>query len=477
MAKILIIDDDPGMVQVISDLCAKAGHSTAAFNSGQRALDALSSQRPDVIVSDVRMEGVTGLDVLHSAKISLPQAQVILITGSKSPESAVQAMRAGAPDYILKPFKIDDLVAAIERSLAAHSEDAPVPRIPPPVPTMQRSENIIGHSERMQDVFKLVEKISNSESTVLITGESGTGKELVARALHYKSQRSGRPFIAINCSALPENLLESELFGHKKGSFTGAVLDKVGLFEEAEGGTVFLDEINSMAPLLQTKLLRVLQERTVRRVGDNHIIPIHVRVLAASNEPLHEKIKTGAFRQDLYYRLAVITVEMPPLRERREDIPLLVSYFLNKHHHPAQGDPPLRIDAAALNALSTYRWPGNVRELENAVERACVLCEKGVVHLHDLPPHVVQPPVLELHNTETSAGEAMELLNSVTLPVGITLDDFISVLESRFVEETVRFNHGVRERAAHMLGISTATLYRKMDNDKKTSKKNAPEAR
>ena len=230
-------------------------------------------------------------------------------------------------------------------------------------------------------------------------------------------------------------------------------------------------------PMLQTKLLRVLQERTVRRVGDNHTIPIHVRVLAASNEPLHEKIKTGAFRQDLYYRLAVITVEMPPMRERKEDIPLLVSHFLAKHHHPGAGEPPLRIDAAALNALSTYRWPGNVRELENAVERACVLCEKGVVRLHDLPPHVVQPPVLELHNSETSSEEALKLLNSVTLPIGITLDDFISVLESRFIDETVRFNHGVRERAAHMLGVSTATLYRKMDNDRKAAKRNGTEAR
>jgi transcriptional regulator with PAS, ATPase and Fis domain len=285
--------------------------------------------------------------------------------------------------------------------------------------------------------------------------------------LHDKSQRSNRPFIAINCSALPQNLLESELFGHKKGAFTGAVQDKIGLFEEAEGGTVFLDEINSMAPLLQTKLLRVLQERVIRRVGDNHSIPIHVRVLAATNEPLHEKIKTGEFRQDLYYRLAVIPVEMPALRERSEDIPLLVDYFLSKHARQDAAAHPLAVETAAINALRAYQWPGNVRELENAIERACVLSENGVVRLQDLPPHV-QPSQPSIHSSLVAEQSPLSKTKSPDLPIGQSLHDFISGLEHRFIEETIRFNQGSRERAAHMLGISTATLYRKMEHERKS---------
>ena len=287
----------------------------------------------------------------------------------------------------------------------------------------------------------------------------------MARALHFNSGRRNQPFVAINCSALPENLLESELFGHKKGSFTGAVQDKVGLFEEAEGGTIFLDEINSMAALLQTKLLRVLQERVIRRVGENRNIPIHVRVLAASNEPLFNKMKTGGFREDLYYRLAVIPLEVPPLRERREDIPLLVEHFLQKHTLSGNSNRPATLDQLAMQALCSYGWPGNVRELENAVERACALCEDGVVQLRDLPPHVVTSEPF----SSASAGPHSEIyaatasLSPAALPIGRPLSEFIVAQERRFIEETIRANRGVRERAAQVLGISSATLYRKLD--------------
>lgn len=478
MANILIIDDDPGMVQVIADLCTQAGHSITALNSGNRGIETLRVLSPDLIVTDLRMEGVTGLDILRAAHQSIQKTPVIIVTASKSAETAVQAMQAGASDYILKPFKVDHLMSAIHRSIhpvtldsetPSHSH-APLANSPP---KQSRASQIIGRSARMKEIFELVDKIAVSDSTILITGESGTGKELIARALHFKSHRRDKPFVAINCSALPENLLESELFGHKKGSFTGAVQEKVGLFEEAEGGTIFLDEINSMAPLLQTKLLRVLQERTLRRVGDNHVIPIHVRVLAASNEPLHEKIKTGAFRQDLYYRLAVIPVEMPPLRARQDDIPLLVEHFLAKHGTPPRGEKALKIESSAIQALCSHRWPGNVRELENAIERACVLCENGVVRRQDLPPHIVQPFSLKLENAECDESEAMKSLNSVPLPVGLSLDDFISVLERRFIEETIRFNQGSRDRAALMLEISTATLYRKIEHEKKAAKARA----
>ncbi|NBV85330.1 MAG: sigma-54-dependent Fis family transcriptional regulator, partial [Verrucomicrobia bacterium] len=323
-----------------------------------------------------------------------------------------------------------------------------------------RFENIVGSSTRMREVFDLISKVARTDSTILISGESGTGKELVARALHFSSGRREQPFVAINCSALPENLLESELFGHKKGAFTGAVQDKAGLFEEAEGGTVFLDEINSMAPLLQTKLLRVLQERVIRRVGENRNIPIHVRVLAASNEPLFQKMKAGGFREDLYYRLAVIPLELPPLRERQEDIPLLVEHFLKKHGGATAGREPVRMDASALKELCAYPWPGNVRELENAVERACALCENRVVQVADLPPHILSQEIC----AQTARGfQPAGVPIPGPLPVGRPLSEFIAAQERRFIEETIRANRGIRERAAQVLGISSATLYRKLD--------------
>jgi DNA-binding NtrC family response regulator len=302
----------------------------------------------------------------------------------------------------------------------------------------------------MLSIFKVTAKIADTDSTVLVLGESGTGKELVAKALHYRSLRREHPFVAVNCSALPANLLESELFGHKKGAFTGASHDKVGLFEEAEGGTIFLDEISAMELNLQAKLLRVLQERVVRRVGDNRNIPIRVRVVASSNEPLLEKIKAGGFREDLYYRLAVIPIEMPPLRERAEDIPLLVRHFLERNAAGRGKGVNFEIDEEALRVLCQYRWPGNVRELENAVERACALCEGRRLMIEDLPPQV--RPEKEIPSPKV-----------ISLPVGYKLADFTALQEKLYIQETIRFTGGTRELAARMLGISPATLYRKLD--------------
>jgi transcriptional regulator with PAS, ATPase and Fis domain len=284
----------------------------------------------------------------------------------------------------------------------------------------------------------------------LIQGESGTGKELVARALHFNSSRQHHPFVAINCSALPENLLESELFGHKKGSFTGAVSDKAGLFEEAEKGTIFLDEVNSMALPLQTKLLRVLQERQLRRVGDTKTLPINVRVLGATNESLLDKVKDGKFREDLYYRLAVIPIELPPLRDRPEDIPLLVQHFLKKS---AGGPNPraMKIEPKAIEALQGYDWPGNVRELENAIERASALCDGDLIRVKDLPPQLLEG--------SSASGKSRD----GAMPVGKKLDAFIHDQERRFIEETIKHSAGNREKAAKILGISMATLYRKIE--------------
>jgi len=309
-------------------------------------------------------------------------------------------------------------------------------------------ENIIGASAKMQQVYNLIAKVADTNSTILIQGESGTGKDLVARALHFDSRRQQHPFVAINCSALQDNLLESELFGHKKGAFTGAVQDKIGLLEAAQHGTIFLDEINSMTPRLQTKLLRVLQEHVIRRVGGTKNIHINVRVLAASNESLQQKVSFGGFREDLYYRLAVIPIEIPALRERLEDIPLLAQHFIQKVC--IQNRIPLpKIAPEALKMLANYSWPGNVRELENAIERACILCEKSTICATDLPECV----------THRSQGPARAAFEGLTRQ---SLDHFVKDMERRFIKETIQFNEGSRERAAKMLGISKATLFRKL---------------
>jgi DNA-binding NtrC family response regulator len=450
MARILIIDDEPAMVEVISTLCRDKGHQVFPFNSAQKAIDGMPSISPQIVISDIKMEKVGGFDVLRETREMNPQPAVIMITGYASVETAVEAMKLGAYDYITKPFKIDELQLTIQRALDFQSAVRENVYLKKELKERYRFENIIGTSEKMQEIYNLIAKIADTDSTILIQGESGTGKELVARALHFNSSRQHQPFVAINCSALPENLLESELFGHKKGAFTGAVQDKMGLFEEAQQGTIFLDEINSMAQALQTKLLRVLQERQIRRVGDTKTVPINVRVLAATNEALQDKIKTGAFREDLYYRLAVIPLEMPALRERIEDIPLLVNHFLQKNAAQS-GAEPKKIDPKAIEVLSSYRWPGNVRELENAIERACALCEEGLIRVSDLPPQIVRQ----------SANPPEQSVSG--LPVGQTLDEFVTAQERRYIEETIKLNGGSRDKAAKMLGVSMATLYRKLE--------------
>ncbi len=450
MARILIIDDDPAMVAVVSDICQERGHQTIAFNSGQKAIENLAAQAPQLVISDLRMDKVGGLDILRESKRVLPQTPVILITAYAKVESALEAMKLGAYDYITKPFKVDELQFVIQRALENQALVRENHNLRVAVKEKFRFENIIGTSPSMQEIYNLIAKVADTDSTILIQGESGTGKELVARALHFNSNRQHQPFVAINCSALPENLLESELFGHKKGAFTGAVQDKIGLFEEAELGTIFLDEVNSMAQPLQTKLLRVLQERQIRRVGDTKSMPINVRVLAATNEGLIEKTRAGTFREDLYYRLAVIPIEMPALRERIEDVPLLVHHFLQKNAAQTRTEPK-KIEPKAMEILQGYRWPGNVRELENAIERACALCDDNLIRVTDLPPHAVR-------QATAPSGES-----SGTLPIGQSLDEYIRDQERRYIEETIKHNAGSREKGAKMLGISMATLYRKLE--------------
>ena len=450
MARTLIVDDEPEMLDVISSLCRDGGHQPLAFTSFDSAIEALSKFLPHLVIIGATRENDAGLAMLKECRAKLPQAAVVMITAYTSVQMAVDAMKLGAFDYITKPFKLDELQFCIQRALeyqAAFHENDPQSR---EFRDEHRFENLMGKSPKMQEIYRLIGKVADTESTILIQGESGTGRELVARALHYNSARQHHPFLAINCSALPESALESELFGHKKGAFTGAVSDKTGLFQEASHGSLFLDEINSMSQQLQTKLLRVLQDRQIRRMGDSRPISINVRTIAASNEQLKLKSKTGGFREDLYYRLAVIPIEIPPLRERLEDVPLLVNYFLEKYASQT-GTEKREIDATAMDRLIRYVWPGNVRELENAVERACALSESGRIRPQDLPPHII-------HESSTVA-----ISSEVEWQVGQHLDDFVRNQERKYIEMTLKFNQGSREKTASMLGISIATLYRKLD--------------
>src|SRR2546421_2675234 len=451
MAKIIIIDDEPAMVEVIVTLCREKGHEAFPFNAAQKAVEQLDSIQPQIVITDIKMETMSGFDVLRHVREHHRQTSVILITDYASVDTAVEAMKMGAYGYVPKPFKADGPQMTIQRALDFQAAVRENTYLRKELKNRYRFENIIGTSRKMQVVYNLINKVADTDSTVLFQGESGTGKELVARGLHFNSNRQHHPFVAINCSALPENLLESELFGHKKGAFTGAVADKRGLFEEANLGTIFLDEVNSMATSLQTKLLRVLQEREVRRVGDNKSSPVNVRVVGATNEPLQAKMKDGTFREDLYYRLAVIPVEIPALRERLEDVPLLVNHFLQKQASVTGGEPK-KINPKAGEFLCHYEYPGNVRELENAIERACALCEEDLILPTDLPPQIVA----------AAQGEKNEQAVA-SMPIGQSLDEFVQQQERGYIEATLNHCGGSREKAASMLRGSMATLYRKIE--------------
>ena len=450
MARILIVDNELSTLDEISSFCTDRGHQPYPYSSAEAALESLSTLAPQLVMVDVKMEKAGGFDILRQCTEKLPQAAVVMISTFASTDLAAEAMKLGAYDYITKPFNGDELGHCIQRALeyqALLRETGTLRRGPR---DQYKFENLIGASGRMQEIYRLIGKVADTDSTILIQGESGTGKELVARALHYNSTRQHQPFLAINCSALPESLLESELFGHKKGAFPGAVTDRTGLFEEANNGTVFLDEVNSTSQQLQAKLLQVLHERRIRRLGDTRQIPINARLVAASNESLKAKTRTGGFREDLYFRLAVIPIEIPPLRERMEDVPLLVNCFLQKYATQT-GTELKEIDANAMGRLLRYSWPGNVRELENAIERACALSENGLIRAGDLPPHILG----EMGTFEARADSEWE--------VGQQLDRFVRYQEKKYIEMTLKFNQGSREKTASMLGISIATLYRKLD--------------
>ena len=481
MAKVLLIDDEVTMVQMVTELLRREGHEVFPFSNYNAAVETLEAQRPELVITDLYLDKTRthGLDILQKARALNPPATVILITAYATIETAVDAMKKGAFDYLEKPFKVDDFRLCVRRALTYNDAITENIYLKKQLKKKYQFNQLIGSSAKMQDVFKMIERVADTDSTILILGESGTGKELVARALHFNSRRQFAPFIPINCSALPENLLESELFGHCKGAFTGAINDKKGLFQEADGGTIFLDEIGSMPPVLQSRLLRVLQEREVRRVGDNIATSVNVRVLSATNEPLEERVKSGTFREDLFYRLNVIPIILPGLRERKDDIPVLTVHFLRNKINPRSGKL-FQITRKALDVLSMHDWPGNVRELENAIERACVLCEGGTIKVADLPPavrrhapaddseEVVEIPEPAPEESASPVARPVTGNESAALPMSHPLGplkDYLRDQELTYVNRALAMTGGDKEKAAQLLNVSVATLYRKLADD------------
>lgn len=484
MAKVLLIDDEVTMVQMVAELLRREGHEVFPFSTFNAAVETLEAQRPELVITDLYLDKTRthGLEILQKARALSPPSTVIVITAYATIETAVDAMKKGAFDYLEKPFKVEDLRLCIQRALSYNEAISENVYLRKQLKKKYQFNQLIGNSPQMQDVFKMIERVADTDSTILILGESGTGKELVAKALHFNSRRQFAPFIPINCSALPENLLESELFGHCKGAFTGAINDKKGLFQEADGGTIFLDEIGTMPPVLQSRLLRVLQEKEVRRVGDNVPVSVNVRVLAATNEPLEKRIKDGTFREDLYYRLNVIPINLPSLRARREDVPVLTMHFLRNRVNSRTGKL-FQITRKALDVLAAYEWPGNVRELENAIERGCALCEEGIIRVADLPPAVSHnmpsdgaEDLVETPESDTAFRTAAATAppspgyapGGINHPVGM-LRDFLREQELSYVNRALAQTGGDKEKAAELLGVSVATIYRKLAEEELTN--------
>ncbi len=439
-ARILVADNEASMRELLAIALKNDGYDVSVADGGEAAVEALRLELFDLIITDVRMPNVDGIQVLKAAKDLAPDTVVIMITAFSSTETAVEAMKLGAYDYITKPFKLDEIKLIIKNALERKRLKEENLYLRKQLETQYRFENIVGKSPKTVEIFDTIRKIAESNATVVITGESGTGKELVARAIHFNSQRRGRPFISVNFGAIPDGLAESELFGHVKGSFTGAVANKVGLFSAADGGTLFLDEITVIPPFLQVKLLRALQEREIRRVGDTKDIKVDVRLIAATNKDLEGAVADGTLREDLFYRLNVIRIPLPPLRERREDIPLLVAHFLQKFGKEL-GKEVRGVSPEALALLEQYHWPGNVRELENTIERAVVLGAGDVLTVNTLPESISLP--------RRPSGLDLDLP-----PEGLNLEATLDRLEKKLVQLALDRTSGVQTRAAELLGMT-----------------------
>lgn len=442
-ARIVVLDDDREMGAFLVDLLTDEGYSAEAYQKGADTLAALEKNSTDLLITDLVMTGMQGMEVLRAAKQRDVNLAIVMITAFGTIESAVEAMRLGAFYYLTKPFKSADLLLLVERALEEKHLRTEIRRLQREVEGHYHFDRIIGKSPVMQRVFELVERLKDSQVNVLLTGESGTGKDLLARTLHYHSSRRQAPFVPVNCAAIPEQLLESELFGYLQGAFTDARKDKKGLFVEAHGGTLFLDEVGELPLLLQAKLLRVIEDKEVRPLGATKGEKVDVRLSAATNRDLRRAVDEGKFRQDLFYRLNVVNIHLPPLRERPEDLPLLIQHFIE---HSAQSSRARRLSAEALRLFLNYPWPGNVRELENTIERALVLCRGEEITPVDLPAHLTgsKPQVADLRDA---------LLRRCSL----------ADIEREYILLALELTEGKKKEAADLLGIDRKTLYRKLE--------------
>lgn len=447
MEKILVVDDEQSLREVLSIMLKRSGYAVTIAADGEEAIEHLNKEIFDLVITDLRMPKVDGMEVLKAVKSASPETVVLVITAFATADSAVEAMKQGAYDYLTKPFQVDEVQLIIRNALEKRRLTTENMLLKREMASQSSFAQLVGQSDAMQKVFDVVRKVADSKSNVLICGESGTGKELVARAIHYNSARSPMPFVAVNCSAVPETLLESELFGHMKGSFTGAISNKAGLFEVANGGTIFLDEIGDTTPTIQVKLLRVIQEREFRRVGGNQDVKVDVRIVAASNKNLEKAVADGSFREDLYYRLDVIPIRLPPLRLRSGDIPLLVTHFLERFSKES-GKPMPVLNAEAMHVLLGHEWRGNVRELENLIERVVAFSTGETVTDADVRGWLHRPV-----EPQQQHGVSTDLSDD-----GLDLEGLINGIEKDLLLKALERSKWVKKKAARLLRLNTRSF-------------------
>jgi two-component system nitrogen regulation response regulator GlnG len=464
MEKILIVDDDADIRRAFRRNLEREDLQVIDAPSGEEAIKRIAMERPDLLMMDIRMGATSGLDTLRKLRELDPKLTIIMMTAYGTTQTAIEAMKLGAYDYVLKPLDVPKLKTLIAAALKHARDMRQVVSYQPLLTKEDYAEGIVGKSEAMQQVFKLIGQVSMSDATVLITGESGTGKELAARAIYHHSKRTDQPFMAINCAAIPENLLESELFGHEKGAFTGAAERRIGKFEQCDHGTIFLDEIGDMPTATQTKILRVLQNGEFQRVGGNQTLQVDVRVIAATNKDPDRLVAEKRFREDLYYRLNVVRIYLPPLRDRREDISVLADYFLQKINKPRQASAKIKgISPQALEALQKYNWPGNVRELENAIERAAVVAHGETLMLDYLPAEVREPRTVVVPPEDVNAAIDAAVRPLFTLARNDSKLKIIAAVERELIIRALAETGGNQVQAAKLLGTTRATLRKRIE--------------